>query len=71
MSQCCFCVFQMQCVYDSGQTVLMEAARLGMSEVVRALLAMGADASLRSADGLTAADYAADEKTKTALRMRR
>lgn len=49
----------------------MEAARLGMSEVVRALLEMGADASLRTADGLSAADYATDDETKAALRMRR
>ena len=41
-----------------GMTPLMGAATLGKRSVAQALLARGADASLRSSNGLTAAEWA-------------
>jgi uncharacterized protein len=43
---------------DLGQTVLMRAAHVGSSDLVRMLLAAGADRNAKDADGLTALDWA-------------
>ena len=42
----------------SGETILMEAVRLGNLETVDFLLGLGADASIRDNKGKTALDYA-------------
>ena len=44
---------------DAGATCLMYAASSGKAEVLRTLLALGADPALRSGDDFTALDMAA------------
>jgi ankyrin repeat protein len=48
------------CVGRSGQTALWHAAAYGRNEIVRQLLAWGADASLHNGDGVKAVDVAAE-----------
>ena len=47
---------------DNGNTPLMTASLNGKPEVVRVLLAAGADKDLRNNDGKTALDWAIEEK---------
>ena len=47
---------------NDGDTPLMRASYCGKPEVVRVLLAAGADKDLRNNDGKTALDYAIEEK---------
>ena len=47
---------------NGGKTPLMYASYEGKPEVVRVLLAAGADKDLRNNDGKTALDYAIEKK---------
>ena len=47
---------------DDGTTPLMTASKYGETEVVRVLLAAGADKDLRNNDGKTALDIAIERK---------
>jgi len=47
---------------NDGTTPLMSASYMGHPEVVRVLLAAGADKDLRNNDGKTALDWAIDQK---------
>jgi uncharacterized protein len=54
-------------VDDRGRSALMIAAERGHAEMVRWLIAQGADASLRDGQGKTAADLATDAAVRNAL----
>ena len=56
------------CKDRSGYTPLMEAAGEGQTDMVRALLACGADKSLANHRGSTASELAADPEIKAMLR---
>lgn len=47
------------CLQETGITALMEAAKAGLLELVRAILAEGADPNMVDANDLTAVHYAA------------
>lgn len=52
---------------ESGQTLLMRAAQAGNADAIRALLAKGADATLKNSAGETALQIAQKRKDKAAL----
>jgi uncharacterized protein len=52
---------------DRGRTPLMIAAGLNHTEIARALIAAGADVSLRDRAGKSAADLAATEDTRAVV----
>ena len=53
---------------STGATSLMYASSSGKAEVLRELLALGADASLRTQDGFSALDMAANMACLNLLR---
>lgn len=47
------------CLQETGMTALMEAAKVGFLELVRAILGKGADPNMADGNQLTAVHYAA------------